>query len=216
LGIEGWKVNHKRVERFWREKGLQFPQRHKKRILLYHKDSSVLRLKPQYQNHVWSIDFVHDKLSNGRAYKKLTVLDEYTREGLCVTVRPKMNADEVLQTLYQLLMRKGKPEYIRSDNGPEFIAASLQHWLIKFGIKPIQIYPGSPWENGYNERVNGTPRSEVLNVEWFYTTRPAQLVINVWLRQYNHIRPHHGLNMRPSVPEVLLEKSKISGTENWG
>lgn len=216
LRIEGWEVNHKRVERLWREEGLQLPQRHKKRRRLYHKDSSVIRLRPLYPNHVWSIDFVHDKLSNGRSYKMLTVLDEYTREALCVTVRPKMNADDVLEALYEMLMKRGKPEYIRSDNGPEFIATALQVWLIKVGIKPIQIYPGSPWENGYNERFNGTLRHEVLNAEWFHTIKQAQTAINIWLKQYNNIRPHHALNMRPPVPETLLEKSKISGTENWG
>lgn len=146
----------------------------------------------------------------------LTVLDEYTREALCVAVRPKMNADDVLEALYQLLMRRGKPEYIRSDNGPEFIASALQTWLIKVGIKPIQIYPGSPWENGYNERFNGTLRLEILNAEWFHTIKQAQTAINIWLKQYNHTRPHHALNMRPPVPETLLEKSKINGTENWG
>jgi len=146
----------------------------------------------------------------------LTVLDEYTREALCVTVRPKMNADDVLEALYEMLMKRGKPEYIRSDNGPEFIATALQVWLIKVGIKPIQIYPGSPWENGYNERFNGTLRHEVLNAEWFHTIKQAQTAINIWLKQYNNIRPHHALNMRPPVPETLLEKSKISGTENWG
>ena len=216
LCIEGWNVNHKRVERLWSEEGLQLPQRHKKRKPLYHKDSSVIRLRPQYQNHIWSIDFVHDKLSNGRPYKMLTVLDEYTREALCVTVRPKMNADDVLEALYELLMKRGKPEYIRSDNGPEFIATALQLWLIKIGIKPIQIYPGSPWENGYNERFNGTLRHEILNAEWFHTIKQAQTAINIWLKQYNNIRPHHALNMRTPVPETLLEKSKISGTENWG
>jgi len=208
LRIEGWKVNHKKIERLWREEGLQLPQRHKKRKRLYHKDSSIIRLRPQYQNHIWSIDFVHDKLTNGSSYKMLTVLDEYTREALCVAVRPKMNN--------QLLLRKGKPEYIRSDNGPEFIAAQLQQWLRKVGIKPIQIYPGSPWENGYNERFNGTLRREILNAEWFHTVKQAQVAINSWLRQYNHVRPHHALNMRPPIPETLLEKSKINGTENWG
>ena len=94
---------------------------------------------------------------------------------------------------------------------PEFIATHLQDWLKKVGIKPMQIYPGSPWENGYNERFNGTLRKEVLNAEWFHTTRQAQVAINVWLRQYNQIRPHHALNMRPPVPETLLEKPKIKG-----
>lgn len=121
LCIEGWTVNHKKVERLWREEGLQLPDRHQKRKRLYHKESSIIRFRPQYQNHIWSIDFVHDRLSNGRPYKMLTVLDEYTREALCVTVRSSMGAQEVLDTLYLLLLKRGKPEYIRSDNGPEFI-----------------------------------------------------------------------------------------------
>jgi len=216
LQIEGWKVNHKRVERLWREEGLQLPQRHKKRKRLYHKDSSVIRLRPQHSNHIWSIDFVHDKLTNGRSYKMLTVIDEYTREALCVAVRPKMNANDVLDVLFDLILKRGKPRFIRSDNGTEFIAEHLQTWLRKVGIEPIQIYPGSPWENGYNERFNGTLRNEVLNVEWFHTVHQAQTAINVWLRQYNHIRPHHRLNMRPPAPETLIEKTKISGTKNWG
>jgi len=159
---------------------------------------------------------VHDKLTNGRGYKMLTVIDEYTREALCVAVRSKMDANDVLDVLFDLILKRGKPKFIRSDNGPEFIAKHLQTWLRKVGIEPIQIYPGSPWENGYNERFNGTLRNEVLNAEWFYTVHQAQTAINVWLRQYNHIRPHYGLNMRPPVPETLIEKSKNTGTINWG
>ena len=212
LRIEGWKVNHKKVERIWREEGLQLPQRDKKRRRLYHKDSSIIRLRPTHPNHVWAIDFVHDKLDNGRSYKMLTVLDEYTRQVLAVTVRTRMRADDVLEALYPLLLRHGTPEYIRSDNGPEFIAQAMQDWLARVGIKPIRIYPGSPWENGYNERFNGTLRREVLNAEWFTTTKQAQIVINQWLRQYNHIRPHQALNMRPPIPETLIR----NGTELGG
>jgi len=211
LRIEGWRVNHKKIERLWREEGLQLPQRHKKRRRLYHKDSSIIRMRPTYPNHVWAIDFVHDKLSNGRSYKMLTVLDEYTRQALAVTVRPRMTAEDVLEVLYPLLLRHGTPEYIRSDNGPEFVAAAMQDWLVKVGIKPIRIYPGSPWENGYNERFNGTLRREVLNAEWFTTTKQAQIVINHWLRQYNHTRPHQALNMRPPVPETLIRNSPETG-----
>jgi hypothetical protein len=109
-----------------------------------------------------------------------------------------------------------KPAFIRSDNGPEFISLHLQDWLKRVGIQPLQIYPGSPWENGYDERFNGTLRREVLNAEWFHTTKQAQVAINAWLRQSNQIRPHHALNMKPPVPETLLEKTKISGTETWG
>ena len=204
LRIEGWKVNHKKVERLWREEGLQLPQRHKKRKRLYHKDSSIIRLRPLYPNHVWSIDFVHDKLSNGRSYKMLTVLDEYTREALCIAVNFQMGNADVLEAIYPLLLTHGKPEFLRSDNGPEFVAGAFQTWLTRVGIKPIRIYPGSPWENGYNERFNGTLRREVLNGEWFTTINQARTVIGRWLRQYNHIRPHQALNMRPPVPETLL------------
>jgi transposase InsO family protein len=203
LEVEGWRVNHKKVERLWREEGLQLPHRHKKRKRLYQHDASVIRLRPRYPNHIWSIDFVHDRLSNGRPYKMLTVLDEYTRQALCVTVAYKMGSADVLEALYLLLLRHGKPEFLRSDNGPEFVAQPLQDWLCRVGITPIRIYPGSPWENGYNERFNGTLRREVLNAEWFSTTRQAQTVINQWLRQYNHVRPHEALGMRPPVPETI-------------
>ena len=116
LRREGWMVNHTKVERLWREEGLQLPKRHKKRKRLYHKDSSIIRLRPQYRNHIWSVDFVHDKLSSGRPYKMLTVLDEYTREALCVHVRARMGSADVLEALYPLLLKHGKPDHIRSDN----------------------------------------------------------------------------------------------------
>ena len=212
LQVEGFLINHKKVERIWREEGLQLPARHKRRKRLYHHDASIIRLRPYYPNHVWSIDFVHDKHSNGRPYKILTVLDEYTREALAVTVANKMGSSEVLEALYPLLLRRGKPEYLRSDNGPEFYSEPFTEWLTKVGIKPIWIYPGSPWENGYNERFKGTLRREVLNAEWFSTTRQAQTVINQWLNQYNHILPHHALGMRPPAPETCLANPQITGT----
>jgi transposase InsO family protein len=204
LRIEGWKVNHKRVERIWREEGLQLPQRHKKRRRLYHKDSSIIRLRPTHSNHVWAIDFVHDKLCNGRSYKMLTVLDEYTRQALAVTVRTRMTADDVLEALYPLLLRHGAPEYIRSDNGPEFIAQALQDWLARVGIKPIRIHPGSPWENGYNERFNGKLRDELLNGEIFYSMTEAKVLIEQWCRHYNTIRPHSSLGYRPPAPQTIV------------
>jgi transposase InsO family protein len=104
-------------------------------------------MRPAHRNGIWSVDFLHDKLSNGRSYKMLTVLDEYTRPALCVTVRTRMVSADVLEALYPLLLKHGKPEYICSDNGPEFVAAPLQEWLTRVGIKPIQIHPSSPWEN---------------------------------------------------------------------
>ena len=127
----------------------------------------------------------------------------------------KLNAD-VQEALYPLLLSRGKPEYLRSDNGPEFSSTSFKEWLLRVGIQPIQIYPGSPWENGYNERFNGTLRREVLNAEWFATTTQAQTVIDQWLRQYNHIRPHHALGMRPPVPKTILVNHQITGTDQGG
>ena len=158
LSIEGWRVNYKKIERLWSEEGLQLPHRHKKRLRLYHQDSSVIRLRPTHPNHIWAIDFVHDKLSNGRSYKMLTVLDEYTREALCVAIRSKMTANDVLDALHPVLMKHGKAEFMRSDNGPEFVALHFQDCLKRVGLQPLLIYPGSPWENVYNERLNGTLR----------------------------------------------------------
>ena len=154
----------------------------------------------------------------------LTVIDEYTREALSVTVANTMGSSEVLEALYPLLLKRGKPEYLRSDNGPEFSSEPFKEWLTQVGIKPIQIYPGSPWgetakkslqwsdfrSNGYNERFNGTLRREVLNAEWFGTPRQAQTVINQWLKQYNQIRPHQALRMRPPAPETILENRQIT------
>jgi len=142
----------------------------------------------------------------------LTVLDESSREARCVNVATTMGSAEVLEALYPLLLSRGKPEYLRSDNGPAFLSASFKAWLLRVGIQPIQIYPGSPWVNGYNERFNGTLLREVLNAEWFATTRQAQVAINQWLRQYNHIPPHHALGMRPPVPETILVNHQIAGT----
>ncbi len=171
LGAEGWHVNRKRIERLWREEGLQLPHRHKKRKRLYQHDASVIRLRAKYPNHIWSVDLVHDKLSNGRPYKMLTGIDEYTREALSVAVVLNMGLADVLEALYPLLLKRGRPTNIRSDNGPEFTSAQFLDWLTRAGIQPIQIYPGSPWENGYNERFKGTLRREVFKAEWFATTR---------------------------------------------
>ena len=142
LRIEGWQVNHKKVERLWREEGLQLPRRHKRKRRLYHKDSSIIRLRPKHPNHVWSVDFVHDKLSNGRSYKMLTVLDEYTRQALAVTVRTRMRSEDVLEVLYGLFLRHGKPEFVRSDNGPEFASQATRSWLEKVGVNPIRDLSG--------------------------------------------------------------------------
>jgi len=198
------------------ERRLQLSHRHKNWRWLYHQDSALIMLQSTHPKHIWAIDFVHNKLSNGRSYKMLTVLDEYTRETLCEAVRSKMTSNDVLNVLHHVLMKHDKPEFIRSDNSPDCVALHVQDWLKRVGIQPLLIYTGSPWETGYNERFNVTLRQEVLNAEWFHNTKQAQVAINTWVRQYNQIRPHHALGMRPPVPETLLEKIKISGTEKLG
>ena len=206
----GWKVGELTIRRwsaYGAKKACNCPTGIRSGADFINQNSSVIRLRPTQPNHIWAIDFVHDKLSNGRSYKMLTVLDECTREALCVAVRPRMTTSDVLDALHPLLMKHGKPE---------FIAAHFRNWLKRVGIQPLLIYPGSPWENGYNERFNGTLRREVLNTEWFHTTKQAQVAINAWLRQYNQIRTHHALAISPPVPETLIEKTKISGTEKWG
>lgn len=203
LRLEGWEVNHKKVERLWREEGLQLPGRIKKRKRLYHHDASIIRLRPSGPNHIWSVDFVADRLSNGRPYRMLTVLDEYTREALGVVAKPSLKSADVSEALYPLFLKHGKPAYLRSDNGAEFTAKSLTAWLKAQGIKPVTIMPGSPWENGYNERFNGTLRKELLNAEWFHSMHHARTAIKRWVKQYNTIRPHQSLNMRPPAPQIL-------------
>ena len=168
LKAEGLKVNHKRVERIWREEGLRVPKKQKKRGRIYLKNGSCVRLKPLYQNHVWSYDCVEDRLANGRKIKMLTVIDEFTRESLAIRVERTINSKHVLDTISNLFLTRGIPDYIRSDNGSEFTAKMLQKFIQDVGVKTAYITPGSPWENGFIERFNGTLRDELLNREVFY------------------------------------------------
>ena len=146
----------------------------------------------------------------------LTVLDDYTREAVYVVVRSKMSANDVLDALYPLFINHGKPEFIISDNGPEFVATQLREWPQRAGDKSLHRHPDIRCENGYNERYNGALRREVLNAEWSHSTQNAQFAINTWLKQYNFIRPHQALGMRPPVPETNLEVEKSNGTDIWG
>jgi transposase InsO family protein len=204
LRRDGWQVNHKRVERIWRQEGLKVPQKQPKRGHLWLNDGSCVRLRPTHRNHVWSYDFVADRTHDGRAIKILTVIDEYSRESLAVIVARKIKSDDVLHCLTDLFVKHGPPEHIRSDNGPEFTAKAVRSWLGRVGVKTLFIEPGSPWENGYNESFNGKLRDEVLNREIFYTLREAQLIIEKWRQEYNTFRPHSSLGYRPPAPEVVL------------
>lgn len=161
LKNEGWKVNHKRVERLWRREGLKVPRKQPKRRRLWLTDGSCIRLRPTHRNHVWAYDFVSCRTHDGRPLKILTVLDEYTRECLATVVARRLRSDDVLHCLTNLFVTHGTPEHIRSDNGPEFTAKAVRRWLGKIGVTTVYIEPGSPWENGYNESFNGKLRDEL-------------------------------------------------------
>jgi transposase InsO family protein len=200
---EGWRVNHKRVERIWRREGLKVPKKQPKRARLWLNDGSCIRLRPEHRNHVWSYDFVMDRTSDGKAFRMLTILDEYTRECLSIVTRRRFTSQDVLDELYHLFLMRGTPEYIRSDNGPEFTAKALRDWLYELEVKTLFIEPGSPWENGYIESFNGRLRDELLNREIFTTLWEAQVLIENWREEYNHIRPHSSLGYRPPAPEAI-------------
>jgi putative transposase len=204
LKTEGWQVNHKRVERIWREQGLKVPRRQPKRRRLYLNNGSCIRLRPLYPKHVWSYDFVWDRLSSGKKIRLLTIIDEYTRECLKIRVDYQIKSDDVLDELTNLFLTKGIPDHIRSDNGSEFTAHTLRQWLSDLGVKTAYISPGSPWENGFNERFNGSLRDECLNLEQFDTLKEAQVIVEQWVREYNHIRPHSSLQYNPPAPLVNI------------
>ena len=144
LEEEGWCVNHKRVERIWRSEGLKVPGKQPKRGRLWLNDGSCIRLRPGYRDHVWAYDFVADRTHDGRPFRLLTLVDEYTRECLSIDVARKMNSDDVLERLSWLFATRGVPEHIRSDNGPEFTAQVVRDWLERVGVKTLFIEPGSP------------------------------------------------------------------------
>ena len=201
---EGWQVNHKRIERIWREEGLKVPKRQPKRGRLWLNDGSCVRLRPTHRNHVWSYDFVADRTQDGRSIKMLTLIDEYSRECLAIVTERNLIADDVLDCLTEMFIRHGAPEYIRSDNGSEFTARVVRRWLSRIGVQTLYIEPGSPWENGYIESFNGKFRDELLNGEIFYTLREAKTLIEKWRLEYNTVRPHSSLNYRPPAPEAYL------------
>ena len=186
-------MNHKRVERIWRQEGLKVPRRQPKRGRLWLNDGSCIRLRPQRKDHVWSYDFVADRTEDGRPLRILTVMDEYTRECLAIDVGRHLTSEDVLERLGDLFVARGLPEFIRSDNGPEFTAGAVRAWLARLGVGTLFIEPGSPWENGTIESFNGKLRDELLNGELFTTLQEARVLVEQWRHHYNTKRPHSSL-----------------------
>ena len=210
LLAEGWRCNHKRVERIWRAEGLKVPARQPKRGRLWLNDGSRVRLRPERPHHVWAYDFVEDRTRDGRRFRMLNVVDEFTRECLAIRVGRQPNAADVIDVLSDLFILRGIPSHARLDNGPEFAATAVKSWISGVGAKPAFIGPGSPWENGYVESFNGKPRNELLNTEMFNTLAEAKVLIEQWRRHYNTIRPHSSLRSRPPAPEVFLTSTPPS------
>lgn len=207
LRAEGWHVNHKRVERIWRQEGLKVPQKQKKCRRLWLNDGNCVRLRPEHKNHVWSYDFVEDKLSNKRKVRWLNIIDEFSRECLASIPRRSWKYQDVIKTLSGLFITRGCPAYIRSDNGSEFTATALRRWLANLNIETAYIEPGSPWENGYCESFNARMRDEFLNGELFDTMAEVEILTRRWVHTYNTLRPHSALAYRPPAPQAGLKSA---------
>lgn len=203
LRAEGWRVNRKRVQRLWRKEGLKVPiKQHKRRRLGTSNGCAVLR-RAQRPNQVWCYDFIWDQTEDGRPLKWLPVADEYTRESLALPVDRSMTAQDVIAQLSRLVAKRGAPEFLRSDNGPEFIAIAVRDWLAKEKIGTIFIEPGSPWENPYSESFNSRLRDEFLNRELFSSLTEARVLGAAYRREYNEQRPHSSLNYQ--TPKKFAE-----------
>ena len=200
----GWSVSDGRVERLWRREGLKVPPKQTKKGRLWLNDGSCVRLRPEHRNHVWSYDFVHCRTDDGKVFRTLNVIDEFSRECLAIKVKRKLNSTDVVDVLTDLFILRGAPAFIRSDNGPEFVTQAVRDWIAAVGSRTAYIEPGSPWENGYCESFNGRMRDELLNGEIFYTLREAQIIIEKWRKHYNTKRPHSALGYRPPAPEAVI------------
>jgi transposase InsO family protein len=196
----GWCVNKKRVQRLWRKEGLQVPYRRRIKRYTGCSENACFVRKAEYINHVWTYDFIEDASEDGRKLKFLTVLDEWTRESPAIEVGRSITSKDVISVLEYLFMVRGMPQFIRSDNGPEFIAEAVKRWLGERSVGPLYIEPGCPWENGYAESFHGTFRNELLVRQLFYGLKEAKVLAESWRLEYNHYRPHSSLGyMTPAA-----------------
>jgi len=207
LKRDGWRVGKDRVERIWRREGLKVPQKQKPRRRLWLNDGSCVRLRPERSNHVWSYDFVSAKTYDGRTVRMLNLIDEYSRECLLIRSERRWSSAKVIEALADVMVMKGVPDHLRSDNGPEFVAKELRKWLANTGTKASYIEPGSPWENGYCESFNSKLRDEFLNGEIFYSMKEIRVLAERWRVHFNTIRPHSSLGYRPPAPAAWIATS---------
>lgn len=197
LRLEGWRVNRKRVHRLWRREGFRVAAKQHKRRRLGHSGNGILRRRAEHKDHVWCVDFIHDRDERGRPLKWLSVVDEFTRECLALEVERSIPAAGVVEVLTELFLIRGVPRHVRSDNGPEFVASAIRRLASVTGMKTLYIEPGAPWENGYAESFHGRLRDELLNAELFADVREAKALAGSWKNDYNHRRPHSSLGYVP-------------------
>jgi transposase InsO family protein len=198
----GWHVGRERVRLLRRTEGLRVPRKAPKRR---RPGTSTIALEQaEYPNHVWSYDFVVDQTEDGKTVRFLTVIDEFTREGLWIECARHLNSMDVVRVLEQLVELHGRPVAIKSDNGPEFVAKRVQDWIKQRGIGALFIAPGSPWQNGHNESFNGVFRDGCLNRWIFESLREAREASEAWLSEYNEERPHGSLD--GLTPAEFVEK----------
>lgn len=210
LQQEGWQVNAKRVYRLWRREELKVPRKKRKKLRLGSSANGCSRRRAEQINDVWCWDFVFDRTTNGSQLKWLSIVDEYTRECLCLKVDRSITSEDVLDTLAELFALRGVPKHIRSDNGPEFVAQAIRTWLDRLGIETWYIEPGSPWENGYAESFHSRFRDEFLAVEMFESLAAARRLTAVWKREYNDCRPHSSLGYQ--TPSEFASQLAASAT----
>jgi putative transposase len=190
LARQGFEMSADRAYRLWRQAGLQVPRRRPRRRIA---SGRPRPLPPRAANHVWAYDFVYDRCANGQQLKCLTVVDEWTRECLAIEVSGSIRSRHVIDVLARLVSVHGAPRYLRSDNGPEFVSRAILRWLSSSDIDTALIDPGKPWQNATNESFNDKFRDECLSLEWFRSRAEAKVLIEVWRRHYNEVRPHSSL-----------------------
>jgi transposase InsO family protein len=193
LRREGWRANPKRVYRLWRREGLKVPKKKRKRRSLGRSENACHGRRAERKDHVWTWDFVFDRTTSGSPLKWLSIVDEFTRECLCLKVARSITSDDVIDVLAELFAMRGVPSFIRSDNGPEFVALAIGRWLGQVGVQTLYIAPGSPWENGYAESFHSRLRDEFLALELFENLAAARTLTTAWKDDYNHHRPHSSL-----------------------
>jgi putative transposase len=205
LRREGWAANKKRIQRLWREADLKVPAKERKRRRMGASENGCTRRRAEYIDHLWSYDFAMDATGDGRRLKVMPIVDEYSRECLALEMERSITAEDVVEVLDRLFTERGEPDYIRSDNGPEFIAEAVKRWLAACGVKTLYIEPGAPWENAYSETFISRLRDELLDREVFANLKEAQVLAEDYRDHYNHHRPHGALGYLTPAEFAAIE-----------